>query len=83
MTSTTSSVGGVIIVLVASMIFVAGTLTSIYVLMILIGKLIEQILARLWIGYTTAGYVDWLLKKYRKPKKTKKIRMNKEGKADD
>lgn len=40
--------------------------------------LTKRILLQFWAHFTLAGYTNCLFKKYRKPKKTKKIRLNNE-----
>lgn len=46
-------------------------LLSIYILT-------KQILLQLWTRFTLAGCTNYLIKKYRKTKKTKKIRLSNE-----
>ena len=62
----------------AWLIFINGCLVLFSILLSGIYILTKRILLQFWAHFTLAGYTNYLVKKYRKTKKTKKIRLSNE-----
>lgn len=78
MTSFTHQIIPLLSTMLTWLILINGCLALFSILPSGIYLLTKRILLQFWAHFTLVGYVNYLVKKYRKTKKSKKIRMNNE-----